>query len=92
MHIDVGACKDMEALRNAIKEVRNANPKKKPAEPALAGVTVTQPGHLTGALLHDLYAVRLALDDVAQAALDTALQKLLSQYVKKAPPELKLVA
>lgn len=91
MHVDLSKCKDMAAVRLAVKEARNAKPA--PAvEPALAGVTVTQPGHLTGALLHDLYAVRLALDDEAQAALDTALQKLLSQYVKKAPPALKLVA
>jgi hypothetical protein len=91
MHVDLSKCKDMAAVRQAVKDVRNAKPADK-VEPALAGVTVTQPGHLTGALLHDLYAVRLALPEDAQLALDAQLQKLLSQYVKKAPPALRLVA
>lgn len=55
-------------------------------------MSIQSPGTLTGALLHDLYAVRVALDDEGAAALDAQLHKLLTQYIKKAPPALRLVA
>lgn len=47
---------------------------------------------MTGALLHDLYAVRASLDEEAATALDVKLHQLLTQYIKKAPPALRLVA
>ncbi|QMP84030.1 hypothetical protein pphageT12_04 [Pseudomonas phage pphageT12] len=95
--VDVVACQSMQELRNANKAARTklhfkSAEKAMQEAPELVGVSIQSPGTLTGALLHDLYAVRAALAEDAAAALDVQLHKILQQYIKKAPPELRLVA
>lgn len=95
--VDVVGCETMQELRNAIKAARikehfQSAEKGAQEDPALVGVSIQSPGTLTGALLHDLYTVRAALNEDEAAVLDAALHKLLTRYVKKAPPTLRLVA
>jgi len=95
--VDVGKAETMQELRNHVRAAR-AKIGYKSAEkaaheaPELAGVSIQSPGTLTGALLHDLYAVRVALDEESAATLDQQLHALLKQYIKQAPPALRLVA
>lgn len=92
LDLSVATYTTLYALRQDVRKARAAHPQERPAaDPALAGLSVQSPGSLTGAVLHDLCAVRLALAPAEQKALDAALSKVLAMYVKKAPPVLKVV-
>lgn len=94
LHIDWAQVESFGDLRRAIKLRRTAVLALRQAveEPvALQGVTVREPGALTGAPLHDLYVLRVTLPEADQQRLDVALVRLMEQYTKKAPSHLRLV-
>jgi hypothetical protein len=79
-------------MRQAIRDHRDAEREASEKPASLAGVQISKEDILTGFLVHDISAVIKHLPDDQRDAFEAKLQRLLSQYMKKAPPELKLVA
>jgi hypothetical protein len=89
LKLKLGNFKNLEELRRAIRSKVPARAKKVP--PELKGVIVTGES-LNGGLYHDVLRVRSLLTEEEQQALDAAVRKTFDRFVKKAPPDLRLVA
>lgn len=91
LDLDVLKFKTVGEMRQAVRDARDA--RKMSDKPAsLAGVQVAKDDILTGALVHDISAVITHLPEEQRDEFETKLRRILDQYTKKAPPELKLVA
>ena len=86
--MNVLAFKTVGEMRKALKDLSET--KDKPA--ALVGVQVSREDRITGALVHDISVVLTHLPESQRDEFEVKLQRLLAQYMKKAPAELKLVA
>lgn len=85
----------MDALRKALRHAKDAARQERPAAkvpPEMKGVQVEKPHQLTGALFHDAAVLWDNLPDSQRTAFEQKLQKLVEQFVKRAPPALRLVA
>jgi hypothetical protein len=90
--LDIRDYKTMRDIRNAVNEVKAANRVKAEVMPSLVGVQISKDDILTGFLVHDISAVIKHLPDSERDEFEAKLQRLLSQYTKKAPAELKKAA
>ena len=89
LKLKLGNFKNLEELRRAIRIKKPVVAKKVP--PELKGVTVVGES-LNGGLYHDVLRVRMLLSEDEQQALDAVVRKAFDRFVKKAPPDLRLVA
>lgn len=90
--LDLRNYKTMREIRNAVNEVKAANRAKAEVVPSLVGVQVAKEDVLTGALVHDIYTAINNLPPEDREEFEAKLRRALVQALKKAPPELKLVA
>lgn len=90
--LDVLKFKTVGEMRVAIRDLRDAAREAQEKPASLAGVQVSKDDVLTGALVHDIYACIKALPPADRDDIEAKLRRVLAQAVKKAPPELKLVA
>ena len=90
--LDIRDYKTMREIRNAVNEVKAANRAKAEVMPSLVGVQISKDDILTGFLIHDISAIIKHLPDSERGEFEAKLQRLLSQYTKKAPAELKQAA
>jgi len=90
--LDLRDYKTMGEIRNAVNKVKAAKREEKDKLPSLAGVQITKADVLTGALVHDIYACIKAMPPEDRDDIEAKLRRVLAQAVKKAPPELRLVA
>lgn len=90
--LDIREYKTMGEIRRAVNDARAAARDKTEQLPSLAGVQVAKDDVLTGALVHDIYACIKAMPPEDRDDIEAKLRRVLAQAMKKAPPELKLVA
>lgn len=90
--LDVLSFKTVGEMRHAIREKRDAEKEAQSKPAALKGITITKDSVINGALWHDLVVVWDHLPEEQKETLEAKLQKLLDQFMKKAPPELSMVA
>lgn len=90
--LDIRAFKTMGEIRRAVNDAKAALREKKETLPSLVGVQVSKDDVLTGNLVHDIYACIKAMSPEDRDDIEVKLRRVLAQAVKKAPPELKLVA
>lgn len=90
--LDIRDYKTMGEIRNAVNQVKAANRAKVEVVPSLVGVQVAKEDVLTGALVHDICAAINKLPPEDREEFEAKLRRALVQALKKAPPELKLVA
>lgn len=90
--LDIRTFKTMGEIRRAVNEAKAAAREKKETLPSLIGVQVAKDDVLTGALVHDIYACIKAMPPEDRDDIEAKLRRVLAQAMKKAPPELKLVA
>lgn len=90
--LDVLKFKTVGEMRAAIKEAAEASKVAADIPASLLGVQVIKDDVLTGALVHDISAVIKHLPEGERDEFETKLRRLLSQFMKKAAPELRLVA
>lgn len=90
--LDIRDYKTMGEIRNAVNAAKAVKREENDKLPSLAGVQITKADVLTGFLVHDISAVLKHLPDSERDEFEAKLQRLLSQYTKKAPAELKLAA
>jgi hypothetical protein len=89
MGIKVLKLNNMEEIRRAMRKPRGDQTTQ---PPELKGVQVAATNSLNGAVWHDILVVWERIPAEEQQALEASVQRLLDKYVKKAPPELRLVA
>ena len=92
MSLDVMSFETMGALRVAIRDKRSTPSQDAARPPELVGVQLSSDDRLTGALIHDTGTLWKRLRPKDQKAMTLALQKVLDEFMKLAPPELKMVA
>jgi hypothetical protein len=91
--MDVLAFQTVGEMRKALKDLSESEKRGQQEKPAaLVGVQVSREDRITGALVHDISVVLTHLPESQREDFEVKLQKLLAQYMKKAPAELKLVA
>jgi hypothetical protein len=91
--MDVLAFQTVGEMRKALKDLSESEKQGQQEKPAaLVGVQVSREDRITGALVHDISVVLTHLPESQRDEFEVKLQKLLAQYMKKAPAELKLVA
>lgn len=90
--LDIRDYKTMRDIRGAVNAAKAAAREKKETLPSLIGVQVAKDDVLTGALVHDIYACIKAMPPEDRDDIEAKLRRVLAQAMKKAPPELKLVA
>lgn len=90
--LDIRDYKTMGEIRRAVNEGKAAKRAANDNLPSLAGVQITKADVLTGALVHDIYACIKAMPPEDRDDIEAKLRRVLAQAMKKAPPELKLVA
>lgn len=90
--LDIRDYKTMGEIRKAVNDKKAAAREAKESIPSLAGVQITKDDILTGFLVHDISAVIKHLPDSARDEFEAKLRRLLAQYTKKAPVELKAAA
>lgn len=90
--LDVLAFKTVGEMRIEIRKIRDAEREANNKPESLVGVQITKDDILTGFLVHDISAVIKHLPDSARDEFEAKLRRLLAQYMKKAPEELKLAA
>jgi hypothetical protein len=90
--LDLRTFKTMGEIRRAVNDAKAAKRVAKDNLPSLAGVQITKADVLTGALVHDIYACIKAMPPEDRDDIEAKLRRVLAQAMKKAPPELKLVA
>lgn len=83
-------------LRKALRKARGASaasaPLPDPGDPELKGVVVKNEGQLTGAPFHDIVELYKNLPEKLQLEILEKVSKMVTQYSKKAPPALRMVA
>ena len=90
--LNVLGFKTVGEMRQAIRELREAEKEAHEKPAALKGVQISKDDSINGALVHDIAVVLTHLPDDKKEEFEAKLQRLLSQYIKKAPSELRLVA
>lgn len=90
--LDIRGYKTMGEIRRAVNDAKAAAREKKEMLPSLVGVQVAKEDVLTGALVHDIYACIKAMPPEDRDFIEAKLRRVLAEAMKKAPPELKLVA
>lgn len=90
--LDIRSFKTMHEIRNAVNAAKAAKREENDKPPSLVGVQITKADVLTGALVHDIYACIKAMPPEDRDDIEAKLRRVLAQAMKKAPPELKLVA
>lgn len=90
--LDIRDYKTMGEIRRAVNDAKAAAREKKETLPSLIGVQVAKDDVLTGALVHDIYACIKAMPPEDRDVIEAKLRRVLAEAMKKAPPELKLVA
>lgn len=90
--LDVLGFETVGAMRQANREMRSAEKAEEQKLSSLVGVQISKDDILTGFLVHDISAVIKHLPDTERDEFEAKLQRLLAQYMKKAPAELKLAA
>lgn len=90
--LDVLAFKTVGEMRIEIRKIRDAEREANNKPESLVGVHISKEDVLTGALVHDIYACIKAMPPEDRADIEAKLRRVLSQAIKKAPPELKLAA
>jgi hypothetical protein len=90
--LDIREYATMGEIRRAVNDAKAAKRSEKDSLPSLVGVQITKADVLTGALVHDIYACIKAMPPEDRDDIEAKLRRVLAQAMKKAPPELKLVA
>lgn len=90
--LDVLSFKTVGEMRAAIRNIRDAEREAEHKPASLIGVQVSKDDVLTGDLVHDIYAFIKNLPDDQREEFEAKLRRVVAPYMKKAPPELKLVA
>lgn len=90
--LDIRDYTTMREIRRAVNDAKAAARESKETLPSLVGVQVSKEDVLTGNLVHDIYACIKAMSPEDRDDIEVKLRRVLAQAVKKAPPELKLVA
>lgn len=90
--LDVLSFKTVGEMRQAIRDLRDSQREAEERPASLVGVQVAKDDVLTGALVHDIYACLKAMTQEDRDDIEAKLRRVLAQAMKKAPPELKLVA
>jgi hypothetical protein len=90
--LDIRNYKTMGEIRRAVNDAKASKRAEMSPLPSLAGVQITKADVLTGALVHDIYACIKALPPEDRDDIEAKLRRVLAQAMKKAPPELQLVA
>lgn len=90
--LDIRTFKTMGEIRRAVNDAKAKLRESKETLPSLVGVQVAKEDVLTGNLVHDIYACIKAMSPEDRDDIEVKLRRVLAQAVKKAPPELKLVA
>lgn len=90
--LDVLGFKTVWEMRTAIRELRDARKEAEEKPESLVGVQITKDDILTGFLVHDISAVIKHLPDSERDEFEAKLRRLLAQYMKKAPADLKHAA
>jgi len=90
--LDIRDYKTMGEIRRAVNTEKAARRAKVEVVPSLVGVQVAKEDVLTGALVHDICAAINNLPPEDREEFEAKLRRALVQALKKAPPELKLVA
>lgn len=90
--LDVLRFKTVGEMRVAVSEMRAAKRELMEKPDSLVGVQVSKEDVLTGALVHDIYACIKAMSPEDRDDIEAKLRRVLAQAMKKAPPELQLVA
>ena len=91
-NLHVPSFKTVGEMRQAIRDHRDAEKEAQEKPASLAGVQISKEDTLTGALVHDIYACIKAMAPEDRDDIEAKLRRVLAQAMKKAPPELKLVA
>lgn len=90
--MDVLSFATMWELRVALRELRDVDRDVQPKAPELKGVQVKKVDVINGALWHDLVVVWEHLPEDERGSLEAKLERLLSQFIKKAPLTLAAAA
>lgn len=90
--LDVLRFKTVGEMRAAVLEFNAARREVQEKPESLIGVQVSKEDVLTGNLVHDIYACIKAMGPEDRDDIEVKLRRVLAQAVKRAPPELKLVA
>lgn len=90
--LDVLSFETVGAMRKANRDKSHAEKEEEEKPESLVGVQISKEDILTGFLVHDISAVIKHLPDSERDEFETKLQRLLAQYMKKTPAELKLAA
>lgn len=90
--LDVLSFQTVGEMRIAIRELRDARKEAEEKPESLVGVQITKDDILTGFLVHDISAVIKHLPDSKREEFEAKLRRLLEQYMKKAPVDLKHAA
>lgn len=91
-NLDIRTFKTMGEIRRAVNDAKAKERESKETLPSLVGVQISKEDVLTGNLVHDIYACIKAMSPDDRDDIEVKLRRVLAQAVKKAPPELKLVA
>lgn len=90
--LDIRAFKTMGEIKRAVNDEKAKVREATETLPSLIVVQVAKDDVLTGALVHDIYACIKAMPPEDRDDIEAKLRRVLAQAMKKAPPELKLVA
>lgn len=90
--LDIRDYKTMGEIRRAVNAQKAVAREKAEVPASLVGVQVSKDDVLTGALVHDIYACIKAMPQADRDDIEAKLRRVLAQAMKKAPPELRLVA
>lgn len=89
-HDSIGSLR--KALRSAKSKMAASSPMAAPVAPELKGVETKNGGKLIGAPFHDIVELYKNLPEKFQIEILEKVSKMVTQYTKKAPPALRLVA
>lgn len=90
--LDVLRFKTVGEMRVAVSEMRAAQREMREQPASLVGVQVSKEDVLTGGLVHDICALIKNLPEEQREEFEAKLRRAAAPYMKKAPPELRLVA
>lgn len=90
--LDVLRFKTVGEMRAAVAKIRAEKREAREKPESLIGVQVTKEDVLTGGLVHDIYLFIQKLPPEDRDEFEAKLRRALVQAMKKAPPELQLVA
>jgi hypothetical protein len=95
--LDVLSFETVGAMRNTIREIRQASHQRKlaeppaPSRPEMEGVDVKGPDSLIGALWHDAMLLAEKIPTDHQQEMEREVRMVMQRFLRFAPPELTLV-